>query len=163
MRARLELVQLIPGVARLLKHFAGNIAVDFGAGQLFQQFGALVGAGVQERCKTALRQQHRLGKAREIQAGDGRNEFELFAAFFAQDGAVAGGQLNFRCLQRATDFVAGAPLAPKGAIDDALDLEFHLGQTVGGMARHEVVDGRGDVFEARRLVVQRQANRVEQG
>ena len=158
-----ELVKLLLGFAGLLKHFFGDFAVDLGAGEFFQQFGALVGAGVQKGGKTALRQQHGFGEARKVQPRDGLNAFELVVGLGAENLARAGGEFDLGGLQGAVDFVAGAALAPEGAVDGAFDLKRHLRQAVGGVAGHDVV-GRGrDAFEARGLVVQRQANGVQQG
>ena len=160
--AGLELGQFVPGFARLLEDLARDFTVDFAAGQFFEQFGALVGAGVQKGREAALGEQHRLGEAREIEAGDLGDALQLVVGLRAEDGAVAGREFDFRRLQRAVGLVAGAALAPEGAVDGTLDLEFDLGQAVGGVPRHDVVVGRRDRLQARRLVVEGEADGVEQ-
>ena len=52
--ARLPLFQLLTGLAGLLEDALREAAVDFAAGQLFQQLGTLVGAGFEEGGKTSL-------------------------------------------------------------------------------------------------------------
>ena len=89
--AGLELGQFVPGLARLLEDLARDFAVDFAAGQFFEQFGALVGAGVQKGREAALGEQHGLGEAREVEAGDFGDVSEFLAAFVAEDGAITFG------------------------------------------------------------------------
>jgi len=76
--AGFELVELAFRFARLFEHLARNLAVDLGAGQFFEQFGAFVGAGVEEGRKAALGEQHGLGEAREIEAGNLGDALQLF-------------------------------------------------------------------------------------
>lgn len=64
----LELVEQMLGVARLFENPARDVTVDFGAGQFFEQIGSLVGAGIQEGCKTALGQKHGLGETLKVEA-----------------------------------------------------------------------------------------------
>lgn len=71
-------------------------------------------------------------------------------------------QLYLGCLQGAVHLVAGAALAPEGAVQAALHLERHFGQAVGGVARHQVVAAGAHAGQARCLVVQRQADGIEQ-
>ena len=166
--AGLELVELLFGRTGLFKHLARDVAVNLGAGQFLQQLGAVVGAGVQKGGKTALGQQHGLGEAGKVQARNGGHAPELVHALAAQNGAFAGGpvhtgQLHFGRLQRAVHLVTRAALAPEGAVHRAFHLKLHLGQAVHRVARHDVVGGCRDAFQARGLVVQRQANGVQQG
>ena len=159
------------GLARLagaLEHGLGQLAVDFGAGQLFQQFGAVVGVGVQEGGKAALGQQHGFGEAAEVQAGDLCDAPGLVLAVGGQDvararGGIDLGQLDLGRLQRTVGLVACAALAPEGAVDRGLHLELHLGQAVGRVAGHQFVALAAHGVQARGLVVQRQADGIQQG
>ena len=50
----LKLVEVVTRLLMFFKHLRGNLAVNFGAGQLFQQLGALFRFGVEEGGKLAL-------------------------------------------------------------------------------------------------------------
>ena len=163
----LQALQRLAGIAGALEHGLRNLAVNFRAGQLFQQFGAFVGFGFQKGRKPALCQQHGLGEAPKVQPGEGGNAFEFFVAVRGENRACASGcidlcQLYLGCLQGAVHLVAGAALAPEGAVQAALHLERHFGQAVGGVARHQVVAAGAYAGQARCLVVQRQADGIEQ-
>ena len=160
--AGLELVELPFGFACLLKNPARNIAVDFAAGQFFQQLCTLVGAGVEECRKAALGKQHGFGKAREIEAGDLGDALQLVIALRAEDGAIAIGEFDLGGLQCAIGLVTRTALAPESTVDGTFDFELDLGQTVGGVPRHDVVVRGRDGLQARRLVVKREADGVEQ-
>ena len=151
----LELVQALARIAGAFEDFLRDEAVYLGACQLFQQAGADVGIGFKERRKAALGQQHGLGEALEVQPRDGGGLLQLVARLAAEDAAVATGQFHLGRLQRAIEPVACAALAPEGAVDLPLDLEFDLGQAVGRVARHEVVGRCRDVVQPGCLVVQR--------
>ena len=130
----------MPGVRRgAFKYLLRDQAIHFAAGELLQQLGAFVGAGMQKGGKTALRQQHGFGKAGKVQAGQ-RFDLAQFVVYLAgQDFTVGTGQLHFGRLQRAAGFVAGAALAPEGAVGHAAHFKLHFGQTVGGVAGHQLV------------------------
>ena len=53
----------------------GDLAIDLGAGQLLQQFGALAGLRVKKRGELPLRQHHRAGKALEVEARQRLDQF----------------------------------------------------------------------------------------
>ena len=91
--ARLPLLQL-QRASRALEHPLRDQAVDFAAGQFFQQFGARVGIGVEKGGETALRQQHGFGETRVIQAGDVFDAFELVRHLAAEDFAIGVGQFH---------------------------------------------------------------------
>ena len=84
-----------------------------------------------------------------------------------QDAVVAvrgdGGEFDPGGLQRTIDLVAGAALAPEGAVDGTFDFKFDFSQAIGRVPRHDVVIGRRDALQPRCLVVERQADGVEQG
>ena len=161
--ARLHERQSVSLFACAGEHAHGNLAVDFRPRELFQQLGALVGAGIQKRRKAALREQHRAREAREIEARDFSDALDFFVDVRGDDRAVTLGQFDPRLLQRTVDLVARAALAPQGAVDFAAHFELQLGTALGGVPRHDVVDRRGDRVQTRRLVVQRQADRIQQG
>ena len=165
--AGFELLQLLPGLTRLFKHPHRDVAVDFRAGQLLQQFGPVVGAGVQKSGKAALGQQHGFGETRKIEPGDVGNALEFVVTLTAQNGACATGavhtgQFDPWRLQRTVDFVAGAALAPEGAVHSTFHFKRHFGQAVHRVARHDVVRRSRDAFQARCLVIQREADGIEQ-
>jgi len=164
--AGLELLEPAPGGARLLENLARNFAIDFGAGQFLQQFGAFVGCRVEEGGETALGEQHRLGEAWKVEAGDLGDALQFVAGLGAEDGAVAicieRRQFHLGRLQCAVHLVAGAALAPEGAVDGALHFKLDFRQAVGGVPRHDVVVGGRDGLQARRLVVKREADGIEQ-
>ncbi len=157
-----QLVKADLHLAGLLEHPLRNLPVDLGAGQLFQQLGALVGVGLEKSGETALGQQHGFGKALEIQAGEALGLAQLLVDLVGDDLPVCRGQFDLGRLQRAIGLVAGAALAPEGAVANALDLEFDLGQAVGGVPGHQLVGAGRDRTHARRAVIQRQADGIEQ-
>ena len=55
---RLDFFQLDAGLLMFFKDLGGNLAVNFGPGELFQQLGALLRFGVEEGGELPLRQQH---------------------------------------------------------------------------------------------------------
>ncbi|MPM49171.1 hypothetical protein SDC9_95899 [bioreactor metagenome] len=109
---RLQQCQLVSFGACALEHALGDFSVNFGAGKFFQQFGAIIRVGVQERGEPALREQHRARKAREVKARDLGDLPELLAHMPRDHRAVALGQFDLRGLQRAIHLVARAALAP---------------------------------------------------
>ena len=147
-----------------LKHHGGNLTVDFGAGQLFQQLGAIARLGIKEGGKLPLREQHRAGKAPVVQPGERGGLLQLIRHFVGQDFAIfAARQLHAGRLQVTVRLVARPVLAPEGAIGDAFYLELHFRQTFGGVAGHQVILRLGDFIQARRFVIKRQTDGVEQG
>ncbi|MNM95061.1 hypothetical protein D3C81_1074860 [compost metagenome] len=46
--ALMQRIQIGPGLLMLFENPLGKLAVDLGAGQLFQQFGTIVGIGIEE-------------------------------------------------------------------------------------------------------------------
>ncbi len=163
-RLRLIALQRLAGIAGALKHGLRYLAVDVGACQLFEQLGAFIGTGLQKRGKPALGQQHRFGKALKIQSGDLGHLAQLVAAVGAEDFSIGHArQFHLGALQRAAGLVAGAALAPEGTVDGALDLELHLGHAICGVARHQVVAAGAEGGQPGCLVVERQANCIEQG
>ena len=84
-------------------------------------------------------EQHRLGETRKIEAGDRFDTLEFVAALRAQNRAVGGGEFDLGLLQRAVGLIARPALAPEGAVRRAFDLEFDLGEAIGGMPRHDLV------------------------
>ncbi|MND76277.1 hypothetical protein D3C80_679190 [compost metagenome] len=147
----------------LLENALGKLAVNLGAGQLFQQFGPIIGIGIQEGSELPLRQHHRFGKTTEIQSGDRSGKIQLVADFIGQDFAViAQRQLHLRRLQVAVRGVFGTALAPERAVTDTFNLKLDLRQRLGGVAGHQLILAWRDI-QARRLVVQCQTDSVQQG
>ena len=112
-------------------------------------------------------QQHGFGKTAKVQPRDFGDAFGFFFEVGSEDGPLTGICMNLRQLylgglQGTIDFVACAALAPKGAVGGALHFKLHLGQAVAGVAGHQVVAGGAQAAQARRLVVQRQADGIEQ-
>ena len=162
--AAFQHIECLFGSLGALVDLLGYLPVNLGAGQLLQQLGALVGIGFEKRRKAALGQQHGLGEALEIEAGQLSGETFLLADLVGEYFAIGDTcQLDLGRLQRTVDLVARAALAPEGAVALPLDLELDLGQAVGGMPRHQLVATGRQRAHARRAVVQRQANGVEQG
>ncbi|MNQ82467.1 hypothetical protein D3C85_975180 [compost metagenome] len=159
-----QLVQAGLHLASAFEHTLGDTPVDFSAGQLLQQLRALVGVGFEEGREAALGQQHGLGETLEVEAGQAFGELELVVDLVGKDFPVQHpGQLHPGRLQAAVGLVAGAALAPEGAVGHALHFELHLGQAVGAVPGHQLVDAGGHRAHARRAVVERQADGVQQG
>ncbi|MCY1340261.1 hypothetical protein D9M69_261710 [compost metagenome] len=162
-----QLVQRRPHLAGAFEHALGDEAVDFRAGQFLQQLGALIGAGFEEGGEPALGQQHGFGEALEIQAGEAFGLAQLVADLVGEDAPAAVlaldlAQLDLRRLQRALGLVAGAALAPEGAVAPALHFELNFGEAVGGVPGHQLVAALRQAVHARRAVVQGQADGIQQ-
>ena len=109
-------------------------------------------------------QQHGFGKARKVQPGDLGHLPEFVGAVRGQNLPVCHArQLDLGGLQGSVCLVARAALAPEGAVGDAFDLELHFREAFGLVARHHIIAAGADGGKARRLVVQRQADGIEQG
>ena len=164
----LLLFQLLACFAGTLKHSLRDLAVDLGAGQLFEQLGTLVGVGVQKSRKTALRQQHGLGESSKVQAREADDALELVIAVGGENCSFTRGwvnvcQLYLGWLQCAMGLVTRTALAPEGTVGLAFDGKSHLGHAVGRVARHQIVVAATNAAQARGLVVQGQADGIEQG
>jgi len=159
--ASAQLVERAFHFASLLEHPLGNQPVDIGAGQLFEQLGALVGRGFQKGREAALGQQHRLGETAEIQTGQALHLPGLFAEFVGDDLTVQACQLGLGALQRAIGLVPRPALAPERPVALPLHLELDLGQALGGVPGHQLVLA-ADLVHARGAVIQRQADGIEQ-
>ncbi len=160
----LALLQLAACRLVFFKYHRRDLAVDLGAGQLFQQLGSLFRFGIQEGSKLPLGEQHRAGKAAIVQPRQGGGELQLIFHLIGEDFTVgAQRQLDARYLEVAPGLVAGAVLAPEGAVGHAFYLKLHLGQALGGVAGHQVVLRLRHVAQARRLMIERQADSIQQG
>ncbi|MCY1345718.1 hypothetical protein D9M69_317830 [compost metagenome] len=95
---RAQLIQRALHLAGTLEHPLRDQPVDFAAGQLFQQFGALVGAGFEEGGEAALGEQHGFGEALEVEAGERFGLLELVVDLVGEDFSVGAGQFDLRCL-----------------------------------------------------------------
>ena len=158
----LLLLQGLAGVARSFENGLRDATVDIGAGQFFEQLGALIGRGLQEGGKASLGQQHGLGKARKVQSGDFGDAPGFVLDMGGEYAAVRHQcQLHPGSLKGGIRLAARAALAPEGAVGHALDFELHLGFALAGVARHDVV-AAADAVEARRLVIERKADGIEQ-
>ena len=73
--AAAQVLQRLPRRLVTLVDGDGDLAVDLGAGQLLQQFGALAGLCVEEGGELPLRQHHRAGKALEVEARQRLDQF----------------------------------------------------------------------------------------
>ena len=88
---------------------------------------------------------------------------QLVRDFIGEDFAVsAARQLDAGRLQIAIRLVTGPVLAPESAVGDAFYFKFDFRQTLGGIAGHQVVLRLGDLVQARRLMIERRANGIEQ-
>ncbi len=124
----------------LFKYHGGDLAVDLSAGQLFQQLGAFFRFGIEKCGKLPLRQQHRTGKTSVIQPGKLGGHLQLIFDLIGEDFTVgAAGQLYARDLQIALRLIARPVLAPECAVGFAPHLKLDLGQTLRGVAGHQVV------------------------
>nr|VUD32568.1 Uncharacterised protein [Raoultella sp. NCTC 9187] len=147
----------------LFKHLGGDLPVDFGAGELLQQLRALFGFGVKKGGELALGEEHRAGKAAVIEAGERGGHLQLVFDFVGKNlPIVAAGQLDAGRLQVAVGLVARAVLAPEGAVGGAFDLKLNFSQAFGGIAGHQIVLRLRHAAQARRFVVQREADSVQQ-
>lgn len=107
--------------------------------------------------------QHRAGEAAIVEAGKRRGLLQLVRDFIGEDFAVsAARQLDAGRLQIAIRLVTGPVLAPESAVGDAFYFKLDLRQTLGGIAGHQVVLRLGDLVQARRLMIERRANGIEQ-
>jgi len=159
----LLLFQGLAGVAGACKDAFRDAAVDIGAGQFLEQLGTLIGRGLQKGGKAALGQQHGLGKARKVQPGDLGDAPGFVLDVGGEYAAVRHQcQLHPGRLQGCVRLAARAALAPEGAVGHTFDFELHLGLALSGVARHDVV-AAADAVKARRLVIERQADGIEQG
>ena len=118
---------------------------------------------MQKGGKTALRQQDGFGEAGKVQAGQRLDLAQFVMDLAGEDFAIGAGQLHFGRLQRAAGFVAGAALAPERPIADAAHFKLHFGQTVGGVAGHQLVAAGRHRLQPGGAVVERQADGVQQG
>ena len=110
-----------------------------------------------------MSQQHGLGETLEIQAGKAFGLAQFLVDLVGDNRSVHRCQLDLGWLQLAVGLVAGAALAPEGAVSATLDLELNLGQTVGRVPGHQLVAAGGQRTHPRCAVVQRQADGIEQG
>ena len=118
---------------------------------------------MQKGSKTALGQQHGLGKTAKVQSGQFADGFQLVVDAGGDDGTVGVRQLYLWGLQFALGFAPGPALGPEGAVGTAFHLKLHLGQRLGGMAGHQFVVAGGDGGQARGLVIEGKADGVQQG
>ena len=112
-----ELALLFEGVAQALVHGDGDAAVDFGAGDLFEQRRAFVRCSAEEGGEVALGEEHSAGEALVVHAGEafdgGGDVFEAGGEEFAAFGV---GQFVFGVLEFAACFAPRAVLAPVAAV-----------------------------------------------
>ena len=149
-------------LAHTLKNPTRDVAVDLGAGQFFEQFCPLVGAGLQKGSKTALGQQHGLGKTAKVQPGQRTDGFQLVLDAGGDNGAVGLSQLHLGGLQFAVGFAPGPALGPEGAVSAAFHLKLHLGQGLRSVTSHQFIVAGGDGGQARGLVVEGKADGIKQ-
>src|SRR5690606_21972148 len=147
-----------------LVHAHGYLAVDTGAGDLFENGRTLVRGGLQEGGEAALGQHHGAGETFEIHAGGQLHLLGDPAQLRFDDPAAVGlGYLVFRRLQGAVDTPARPALAPVAAVAAARRLEGHFGEAFPGLAGHDLVAAVGHPAQTRGAAVQRQTDGVEQG
>ncbi|OPY85527.1 MAG: hypothetical protein A4E72_01920 [Syntrophus sp. PtaU1.Bin208] len=141
----------------------GDPAVDFRAGDLFQNGRPLIGRGLEEGGKSPLGKEHRPGEALVIHPRDLFNQFPH------------GVQLRFQHLPgiRVADFMAcrlqfpvgppsGAVLVPGAAVASLLRLEMDLGKAFPCLARHDLVGALGNLVQAGRPAVEPEADGVQE-
>ena len=147
----------------LFKHQRGDLPVDFCSGQLFQKLGALFWLRIEKRSELPLRQQHGAGKASVIQPGKRCRHLQLIFDLIGEDFSVgAARQLHARHLQVSVRLIAGAVLAPESAVRLAFNLELHFSKAFGRIAGHQIVLRLRNGAQARRLVIERKTDGVEQ-
>ena len=146
----------------------GNMGIDVGSGNLFQNRGALGGRGIEKGGEAPLRQQHGTGKAVKIQPGKfrdlcggfGGSVFQNFAVFrvFGDVGYLVG-----IGLERSARSASCAVLIPGAAVTARSELKFHFSGTFPRASAHDVVEACAQASQAGCLAIQRQTYRVEQG
>ncbi len=112
----------------------GDAAVEFGAGDLFEDGRARIRLGLEERGEPALGQEHGACEPVEIHAGHGLDLFGHIAQFGLQDLAGFGvDDLVLRGLQLAIGLFSSAMLCPVAAEASGLGFEGDLGKAVAGL------------------------------
>ncbi len=150
-------------LAEPLVHRQGDIAIDGGAGYLFQYRRAVIGCGSQEGGKPTLGQQHGLREPGEVHAGQLYNSRANSAQLAVDDfpglcihNFMSGG------LQFAVRFFACAVLCPERAIATLLRAEGNFRKTLAALARHDFIAGGSDGTKPRCLSIKRQTHRIKQ-
>jgi hypothetical protein len=175
----LELGEAVALVARTLEHRNRDRLERVGARERLQQLRALVLVCLQERGELVLRQQHRARELCEVEA-DARLDRLQHLGLEVPDGdaVVATCERHLDLLQLPVGTVAGTPDAPARAVRDAIvahELHHRLRLRRPPAQQVSSVLGReGDVScirqaaahtrraEARRVVVQREAQGIQQ-
>ena len=161
---RLQGFHLLARCAQALVGGDGKLAVNFRAGDLFQNRAALIRPRLQEGGKTALGKQHGAGEALKIQPGDGFDaRLHVFLPGFQHLTAVGIGDFVARRLQRAVRLFARALLAPMAAPAAMLGFKGDFGKTFAGLPREDFVGVFADFAQPGRAAVKRQTDGVEHG
>ena len=159
-----KLALLFEGVAQALVHGDGDAAVDFGAGDLFEQRRAFVRCGAEEGGEVALGEEHGAGEALVVHAGEafdgGGDVFEAGGKEFAAFGV---GQFVFGVLEFAACFAPRAVLAPMAAVAPGAGAEGDFGVAGAAVAAHDFVACFADARKARGAAVEGEADGVEDG
>ncbi|SAB90417.1 Uncharacterised protein [Enterobacter ludwigii] len=90
--------------------------------------------------------------------------FQFIRHFVGQNFTVLTAcQLDAWGLKITVGLISRAVLTPESAIGNTFDFKLNFGKAFGRVARHQIVLCLGDFLQARRFVIQRQTNGVEQG
>ena len=117
---------------------------------------------MQKRGETTLRQQHGPGKTIKVHTGDLLHPLDNLAQLVLQHGVgKCIDNLVFGRLQVTTGFTAGTVLTPVTTVAPLGGFETDFGKTFAGLARKYFVTAFADVFQARGLAVQRQADGIQ--
>ena len=142
----------------------GELAVDGGTGDLFEQWRAFVRCGLQVGGEFALGEEHGAGEAAVVHAGElfdgGGGGFEAAGEELAARGV---GDFVFGVLQFAVGAAAGAVLAPVAAVAAVMHGDGGFGEAGAGVAAHDVVRVFVDAGEARGAAIEGEADRVKDG
>ena len=135
-------------------HLHGDPAVNFRAGDLFENGAALTRRCMKEGIEASLGEEHGTREALEVHAGRLLDEIVHLVDPGLEDGPGIGiGYFVPGLLQFAFRFFPGAALAPVAAVPALLRLERDLGEAFPGLARHDLVAALRNLVEPGRPAV----------
>ena len=150
-------------VAPALVHPKRNVAVDFGAGDLFQQGPPVIGGGLEEGGEISLGEEHGAGEALEVQPRDFFDPVWHVGELSGEDFPRIFKNFVFGGLEFSVGALPGGALAPVASEASFRGLEGHFGEALAGVAGHDLVGRFGHPVQAGRGAVESQADGVQQG